>query len=548
METERKQRILWRGTLMSKFIFVTGGVVSSLGKGIVASATAALLQSHGYTVQLKKMDPYLNVDPGTMSPHQHGEVFVTADGAETDLDLGHYERFTNQICHRYSSITAGRIYQEVISKERQGGYLGRTVQVVPHITDAIKDAILLNTSLTDFTIVEVGGTVGDIESLPFLESIRQLSNQLGSTRVMFVHVTLLPHLSAAGELKTKPTQHSVKDLLSCGISPHMLVCRTQQPLTQDVKDKIALFCNVTSDCVIEAADVDHILKTPLTYHLAGMDACVLRHFGLCATAANLKTWIDLNSKLEKVKQAPKIRIAIVGKYVSVPDSYKSLSEALHHAALHQEVNLEIKYVDCESSNLINDLRGVDGVVVPGGFGDRGLEGKIDAITHARINQIPFLGICLGMQLAVVELCRNLLQWTSAIHGEMNTSSTEKVVDILPNQEGNMGGTLRLGSQGVALKKGSRAYSIYGREDIQERHRHRYEVNVDQDSFGTGGVLISGVSTVNGLCEIIELPSHPWFIGVQFHPEFSSTPRDSHPLFIDFVSNSLAHFQQHEQKT
>ena len=525
---------------MTRFIFITGGVVSSLGKGIAASSLGALLQAHGYTVRLRKMDPYLNVDPGTMSPLQHGEVFVTDDGAETDLDLGHYERFTGVSARKGDNWTAGRIYQDVIARERQGGYLGATVQVIPHITDAIKTAIVSDTSDEDFVIIEIGGTVGDIESLPFLESIRQLSNDLGHEHTMFVHVTLLPWIPTAGELKTKPTQHSVRELLGLGIAPHMLVCRTDRPIPDGERRKISLFCNVRTDAVIAAEDASDIHDVPSAYHAAGMDRAVLSHFGLDYSDPDLSGWERIVSVARNPSSS--VKIAVVGKYTDLKDSYKSLAEALAHGGLANDARADISWIDADDTHVegfYEELANADGVLVPGGFGRRGISAKIGAIRFARTNRIPFLGICLGMQLAVIEACQSA--------GYPAASSTEfgpcdpAVVSIMPDRDGDMGGTMRLGSYPAMLQEDSLARKIYGTPLIHERHRHRYEVTLtDQQrrSVEKGGFRISGTSPDGRLPEMIERVDHPWFVGVQFHPELKSRPLEPHPLFVDFIKASI----------
>jgi CTP synthase len=538
---------------MTRFIFITGGVVSSLGKGIAAASLGALLQARGFTVRLRKLDPYLNVDPGTMNPYQHGEVFVTDDGAETDLDLGHYERFTGVPASRADNATTGRIYSEVIARERRGDYLGATVQVIPHITDAIKETILHETSAYDFVIVEIGGTVGDIESLPFLEAIRQLGNELGPERAMFIHLTLVPYLQSAGELKTKPTQHSVKELLNVGIQPHLLICRSERPIPEAERRKIALFCNVRPSAVIPALDVDTIYAVPLTYHAEGLDREVLAHFGLgSAPPPDLSRWQHI---VETVR-APEgtVKIAIVGKYVHLLDSYKSLSEALVHGGIANRVRVEMAWLDSEifeTPDAVARLEGVHGILVPGGFGERGTAGKIAAVRFARERRVPFLGICFGMQLAVIEAARHLA-------GLEGASSTEfgpcphPVVGLLTEwqrEEGTierrvgsegMGGTMRLGAYAADLVPGSLAHRVYGGVGrIHERHRHRYEVNIAyRDILERAGLRFSGLSPDGMLPEIIEIPDHPWFIGVQFHPELKSKPFDPHPLFAHFIAASV----------
>jgi CTP synthase len=537
---------------MTRFVFITGGVVSSLGKGIASASLAALLQARGYRVRLRKLDPYLNVDPGTMSPYQHGEVFVTDDGAETDLDLGHYERFTGVSATRADNATTGRIYADVIARERRGDYLGATVQVIPHITDAIKDIIVRQTDDLDFCLIEIGGTVGDIESLPFLEAIRQLGNDLGPSRTMFVHLTLVPYIPSAGELKTKPTQHSVKELLNVGIQPQMLLCRCDRPIPDNERRKIASFCNVRPSAVIPALDVDTIYAVPISYHEEGMDSEVLRHFALPAEEKpDLSRW----RRIADVVRAPEgeVRIAIVGKYTNLLDSYKSLAEALSHGGIANRVRVQLDWVDSqifESDNTVQQLEDVHGILVPGGFGERGTEGKIAAVRFARERKIPFFGICFGMQMAVIECARNLAGLSEASTTEFGPTP-EPVIGLLTEWSrgndverraagGDMGGTMRLGSYPATLAEGSLVRSIYGgASDIQERHRHRYEVNVHyRERLEAEGMMFSGLSPDGVLPEIIEYPGHPWFIGVQYHPELKSKPFAPHPLFAGFIAASV----------
>jgi CTP synthase len=537
---------------MTRYVFITGGVVSSLGKGIASAALGALLQVRGYSVRLRKLDPYLNVDPGTMSPLQHGEVFVTDDGAEADLDLGHYERFTGVHATKSDNATTGRIYSEVIAKERRGDYLGATVQVIPHITDAIKDAITRDTDGLDFVLTEIGGTVGDIESLPFLEAIRQLGNDLGHERAMFVHLTLVPYIPSAGELKTKPTQHSVKELLSLGIQPQMLLCRCDRKIPENERRKIALFCNVRPEAVIAALDVDTIYAVPISYHAEGMDREVLRHFGLpFHTEPDLGRWQRI---VDAVRQPEgEVRIAVVGKYTNLLDSYKSLAEALAHGGIANRVKVRLDWVDSEifeHPDAVARLEGVNGILVPGGFGERGTEGKIEAVRFARERKIPFFGICFGMQMAVIETARHLA-------GMPDASSTEfgpcepAVVGLLTEwargneierreSGGNLGGTMRLGAYPALLAKDSLVSQIYGGvAEIAERHRHRYEVNVHhKPALEAAGMRFSGMSPDGILPEIVEIPAHPWFIGVQYHPELKSKPFDPHPLFQGFISAAI----------
>ena len=532
---------------MTKFIFVTGGVVSSLGKGIAAASLGAILEARGLRVTLIKLDPYINVDPGTMSPFQHGEVFVTHDGAETDLDLGHYERFVNMRATQFNNCTTGRIYSEVIRKERRGDYLGATVQVIPHITDAIKSYVLRAAEGADIAMVEVGGTVGDIESLPFLEAIRQLGAQLGRSRCMYMHLTLLPYIAAAGELKTKPTQHSVKELRSIGIQPDMLICRADRDIPEDERRKIALFTNVPADAVFAGLDVKNIYEIPLLYHKQGVDEAVMRHFNLEANPADLSVWQQIETAIANLEQ--EITIAMVGKYVDLTDAYKSLNEALYHAGIRSGNKVNIRYVDSEDlaqqgTGLLAD---VDGIIVPGGFGNRGIEGKILAVQYARENRIPYLGICLGMQIAVVEYARHVLGLVGAGSTEWDDKVADPVVALVTewvNERGeteqrdvhtDLGGTMRLGALPARLKSGSQIARIYGAEIINERHRHRYEVNSHYEKrLEDAGLVISGRSEDNGLVEVIELPDHPWFIACQSHPEFTSTPRKGHPLFESFI--------------
>ena len=537
---------------MTRFVFITGGVVSSLGKGIAAASLGALLQARGYSVRLRKLDPYLNVDPGTMSPYQHGEVFVTDDGAETDLDLGHYERFTGVAASQADNATTGRIYSEVIARERRGEYLGATVQVIPHITDAIKDAILRQTEGLDFVLVEIGGTVGDIESLPFLEAIRQLGNDLGAERTMYVHLTLVPYIPSAGELKTNPTQHSVKELLSVGIQPQMLLCRSDRPLPPGERRKIASFCNVRPEAVIAALDVDTIYDVPISYHAEGMDGEVLRHFHLPAEdVVELSRW----QRIVEAVRSPEgtVRIAVVGKYTSLLDSYKSLAEALAHGGIANRVRVELDWVDSqifEQADAVARLEEVQGILVPGGFGERGTEGKIAAVRFARERRVPFLGICFGMQMAVIECARNLAGLAGASSTEFGPCQTPVVGLLTEWARGNevehreaggeLGGTMRLGAYPAHLAEGSLVRAVYGgAAEIGERHRHRYEVNIGyREVLEAAGLRFSGLSPDGTLPEIVEYPHHPWFIGVQFHPELKSKPFDPHPLFRGFIEATV----------
>ena len=538
-------------TAATRYVLITGGVVSSLGKGIASAALGTLLQARGYSVRLRKLDPYLNVDPGTMSPYQHGEVFVTDDGAETDLDLGHYERFTGVHATQSDNATTGRIYSDVIARERRGDYLGATVQVIPHITDAIKEAITRDTDGLDFVLIEIGGTVGDIESLPFLEAIRQLSNELGPERTMFVHLTLVPYIPSAGELKTKPTQHSVKELLNVGIQPDMLLCRCDRQIPDNERRKIANFCNVRQSAVIAALDVDTIYAVPISYHAEGMDREVLRHFHLpFEQELDLSPW----QRIVDGVRGPEgeVRIAVVGKYTSLLDSYKSLSEALTHGGIRNRVRVVLDWVDSqvfESPDAVARLEGVHGILVPGGFGARGTPGMIAAVRFARERRVPFLGICFGMQMAVIEGARNMAGLPGASSTEFGPCDTP-VVGLLTEwargneverraEGGDLGGTMRLGAYPAVLQPGSLISAIYGSTTIQERHRHRYEVNVNyRDALEGAGLHFAGMSPDGILPETVERPDHPWFIGVQYHPELKSKPLDPHPLFAGFIAAAV----------
>ncbi|WP_207537108.1 CTP synthase [Sabulicella rubraurantiaca] len=538
---------------MARFVFITGGVVSSLGKGIAAASLGALLQARGYRVRIRKLDPYLNVDPGTMSPYQHGEVFVTDDGAETDLDLGHYERFTGEHATRADNWTTGRLYSEVIAKERRGDYLGATVQVIPHITDAIKEAVQADTDSYDFVLVEIGGTVGDIESLPFLEAIRQLANELGPQRSLFVHLTLVPYIPSAGELKTKPTQHSVKELLGVGIQPQILLCRCDRPIPENERRKIALFCNVRPESVIPAYDARSIYEVPLSYHREGLDREVLRHFNLSIYGEpDMRPWQRVVERITNPEG--EVTIAVVGKYTGLLDAYKSLNEALAHGGIAHNTRVKLDWVDSEifergEEEVLNRLHGVHGILVPGGFGERGTLGKIEAVRFARERKIPFLGICFGMQMAVIEASRNLLGLEKASSTEFGPTE-EPVVGLMTewvrgNQResrtatSDLGGTMRLGVYPAQLATDSLVASVYGSDRIEERHRHRYEVNVAyRDKLEGCGLRFSGMSPDGVLPEIVEYPDHPWFIGVQFHPELKSKPFQPHPLFAGFVGAAV----------
>jgi len=536
---------------MTRYIFITGGVVSSLGKGLCSASLGALLQSRGYRVRLRKLDPYLNVDPGTMSPYQHGEVFVTDDGAETDLDLGHYERFTGVASRKGDNVTTGQIYSQVLQRERRGDYLGATVQVIPHVTDAIREFITAGVEEADFAICEIGGTVGDIEGLPFLEAIRQLGNELGPRRCLFMHVTLLPFIRAAGELKTKPTQHSVKELQAAGIKPDILVCRTELPIPREERRKIGLFCNVRPDAVIQALDSDTIYAVPRDYHEEGLDDEVLRHFELpLEPAPDLSVWDRITGRIRQPDGS--VTIGVVGKYTSLLDAYKSLGEALAHAGIANNVKVKINWIDSgifEQESNLSELEEVAGILVPGGFGERGAEGKIRAAGFARERKVPYFGICFGMQMAVLEQARSLAGIANASSTEFGPTE-EPVVGLLTEwTDGNAlvrrgrnddkGGTMRLGAYPCVLTPGSRAREIYGEELVQERHRHRYEVNINyRQRLEEKGVRFSGLSPDGSLPEIIELPDHPWFIAVQFHPELRSKPFEPHPLFTSFVKAAM----------
>nr|WP_295971770.1 CTP synthase [uncultured Bacillus sp.] len=535
---------------MTKYIFVTGGVVSSLGKGITAASLGRLLKNRGIKVTIQKFDPYINVDPGTMSPYQHGEVFVTDDGAETDLDLGHYERFIDINLNKYSNVTTGKVYSAVLRKERRGDYLGGTVQVIPHITNEIKDRLFRAAKETnaDVVITEIGGTVGDIESLPFLEAIRQVKSDVGTRNVMYIHCTLVPYIKAAGEMKTKPTQHSVKELRSLGIQPNIIVPRTEMPLTQDQKDKIALFCDIDKEAVIECQDADHLLAIPLALQAQKMDQIVCDYLELDCKEADMTEWTTL---LEKVRcLSKKTKIGLVGKYVELQDAYLSVVEALKHAGYAFDSDIEIKWINSENVNAENVkdlLDEVDGVLVPGGFGDRGIVGKIEAIRYAREQRKPFLGICLGMQLASIEFARNVLLLKGAHSSEINPETEHPIIDLLPEQKDieDLGGTLRLGLYPCKLKESTKAYEAYKDEVVYERHRHRYEFNNEyRQMMEEAGFVFSGTSPDGRLVEVIELKDHPWFVASQFHPEFVSRPNRPQPLFREFIHASLKHNENH----
>jgi CTP synthase len=537
--------------MATKFIFVTGGVLSSLGKGIASASIGCLLESRGYTVTLLKCDPYINVDPGTMSPFQHGEVFVTDDGAETDLDLGHYERFTEAQLTKNNNITTGQIYFSVITKERRGDYLGGTVQVIPHITDEIKRGILRVAKDVDVVIVEVGGTVGDIESLPFMEAIRQLKADIGREHVLYIHLTLVPYMSAAAELKSKPTQHSVKELLQIGIQPDILLCRADRDLPKEMRKKIALFCNVSERAVMTARDVRTIYEVPLAFHREGLDGLVMQMLGLPERPQDLSGWERI---VETVHQPERqVSIAVVGKYIELRDAYKSLFEAIGHGGIGNGCRVTIKRVDAEMierDGPKEHLHDVTGILVPGGFGSRGIEGKIAAITYAREERVPFFGICLGMQCAVIEFARNICGLAGANSREFDPHTPHPVIDLLPDQRGitNLGGTMRLGAYPCHLLPDTQASLAYGTTQISERHRHRYEFNNEyREPLGRAGLLLSGFSPDGHLVETIELPGHPWFVGGQFHPEFKSRPRRPHPLFRAFIRAAFLHQESRGQR-
>jgi len=529
---------------MTKYIFVTGGVVSSLGKGIVAASVGRVLKNRGLKVTLQKFDPYLNVDPGTMSPYQHGEVFVTEDGAETDLDLGHYERFIDVNLGQYSNVTAGRVYSSIIEKERRGDYLGGTVQVIPHVTNEIKSRVLLagESSDADVVITEIGGTTGDIESLPFLEAIRQIRSDLGRENVCYIHCTLLPYIKAAGEMKTKPTQQSVKELRGLGIQPDIIVVRNELALTDELRAKISLFCDIPKQNVIESRDVSNLYQLPLNLKEQKIDDIVLKHFNLTAKEADMEEWISLVERVDNLKD--EVRISLVGKYVELHDAYISVVESLKHAGYKHNSKVKIDWIQSEDiteENVHEYLKEADGILVPGGFGDRGVEGKITTIKYARENKVPFFGICLGMQLAAVEFARNVCGLTGAHSSELDPNTPYPIINLLPDQENvvEMGGTLRLGSYPCTLTEGSQAHKEYGEINITERHRHRYEFNnFYRERLTNKGLVLSGVSPDGRLVEIVELPEHPWFVAGQFHPEFKSRPEKAHPLFAGFIKASL----------
>ena len=535
--------------MATKYIFVTGGVVSSLGKGITAASLGRLLKNRGLKVSIQKFDPYINIDPGTMSPYQHGEVFVTDDGAETDLDLGHYERFIDENLSKNSNVTTGKIYWSVISKERKGEYLGGTVQVIPHITNEIKNRVyrVAKERDVDVVITEIGGTVGDIESLPFLEAIRQIKYDVGMENVCFIHVTLVPYLGKAGELKTKPTQHSVKELRSIGIQPDIIVCRSEKPLSKDMKDKIGLFCNLDGGSVIQNLDAENLYEVPLLLHEEGLDTLVCKKLKInCKDIDNL-AWSNMVDKLKNLKR--EVTIALVGKYVELHDAYISIVEALNHGGLNNDTKVNIKWInseDIDKDSVENILKQVDGVLVPGGFGDRGIEGKIEAVRWARENKVPFLGICLGMQCAVIEYARNVLGYKDAHSSEIEENTKHAVIDLMPEQKDidELGGTMRLGLYPCKLSKNSNAYTAYEEQIIYERHRHRYEFNNEyRKEITEKGLMITGTSPDERLVEIVEVKDHPWFVGVQFHPELKSRPNRPHKLFKDFIKAALQKKEQ-----
>ncbi|MCZ6471934.1 MAG: CTP synthase [SAR324 cluster bacterium] len=537
--------------MRTKFIFVTGGVVSGLGKGIATASIGALLESRGLKIGFTKLDPYINVDPGTMSPFQHGEVFVTEDGAETDLDLGHYERFSHTVLSRKNNFTTGQIYDCVIQKERRGDFLGTTVQVIPHITDEIKSKILKASEDVDVSLVEIGGTVGDIESLPFLEAIRQFRFDFNRNDILYVHLVLVPHMEAAGELKTKPTQHSVNKLREIGIQPDILICRTSKPLSLDIRRKIALFTNVDVECVIPGENVSSVYEVPLKFHNDGLDEQIVERLDMWTGRPNLQPWADISDRF--ARPIGTVRVAVVGKYVELKESYESINEALTHGALANQVRLDVKYVnseEVEQSGTESNLRDCDAILVAYGFGERGIEGKIESVRYARENKIPFFGICLGLQAAVIEFARNVAGIENANTAEVTPGHSANVIDLMPEQLSVLlkGGSMRLGAYAATLVEGTKTAEIYGSTSISERHRHRFEVNPEFVSrLQEAGLIISGTSTTGGLVEIIELADHPWFIGCQFHPEFRSKPFSPHPLFQSFIQAAIEYSRRHEQE-
>ncbi len=533
----------------TKFIFVTGGVLSSLGKGICAASLGRLLKSRGFSVTIQKFDPYINIDPGTMNPFQHGEVFVTDDGGETDLDLGHYERFIDENLSKYNNFTSGQIYKNVIDNERKGLFLGETIQVIPHVTDEIKNCVkrTLQNKKVDMLITEIGGTVGDIESLPFLEAIRQFKKDVGKENVLYIHVTYVPYLKTSEELKTKPTQHSVKELRSIGIQPDIIVCRSEIKLKEDLKSKISLFCDIEKEAIIDAVDVNHIYQVPLNLYEEGFDSIVMYKLNLKYRPIDLRDWHELVNKINNLNGY--VKIAIVGKYINLKDSYISIIEALNHAGYFWGKFINIKWINSEQleidSNCSKELSDIDGLLIPGGFGIRGIEGKVNAIKYVRENNIPFLGICLGMQCAVIEFARNVLNLSDANSSEFDKNTKNAVIDLLYDQKqiDKLGGTMRLGSYPCTLKKGTKAFSAYMKTSINERHRHRYELNnVYREIIENAGMIISGVYQEKNLAEIVEINNHNWFIGVQFHPEFKSRPERPHPLFREFINAAIRYSQ------
>ncbi|MDO8527198.1 MAG: CTP synthase [Deltaproteobacteria bacterium] len=533
----------------TKFIFITGGVVSSLGKGIAAASIGALLENRGLKITLQKFDPYINVDPGTMNPLQHGEVYVTEDGAETDLDLGHYERFTNAKMTRLNNFTTGKIYDTVIQKERHGDYLGHTVQVIPHITDEIKASIMKVSNNVDLVLVEIGGTVGDIESLPFLEAIRQLKANVGKENVLYIHLTLVPYIGAAGELKTKPTQHSVQKLREIGIQADILLCRTECDLSKEIRAKIALYCNIPPECVFAAKDVENIYDVPLAFHHEGVDEKIVEQLNIWTRTPDLKEWKALCENIHHPEG--EVRIAVVGKYVHLIDSYKSLNEALQHGGMANNVKVVLDFIDSETlegNASLEKLKNAHAILVPGGFGERGVEGKIRAIQYARENKIPFFGICLGMQLAVIEMARNLCGLKGANSTEFDAKTPHPIIDIMAEQKAilNKGATMRLGAYPCILEKGTKAYEAYGEKEISERHRHRYEFNNQfTEKLSKVGAKVSGICPTTNLVEMVELENHPWFVGCQFHPEYHSKPMQPHPLFAHFVKAAVSFAKRQE---
>ena len=526
----------------TKYVFVTGGVVSGLGKGITAASLGRLLKARGYKVTMQKFDPYLNVDPGTMNPFQHGEVFVTDDGAETDLDLGHYERFIDESLTQNSNVTSGRVYWSVLHKERNGAYNGGTVQVIPHITNEIKSRIALGKDSYDFALIEGGGTVGDIESQPFLEAFRQFAADIGRNNCIFIHVTLVPYLNASREQKTKPTQHSVKELLGLGIQPDVIVCRSEKPVGRDLRNKIALFCNVRNDCVIENLDLPTLYEVPLALEKEHLPQIVLRHFGMECPEPDLTGWTKM---VDTLKSLPKtVNIALVGKYVGLHDAYLSVAEALKHGGIGNNTDVNIHWVDSEElteENIAERMKDMDGILIPGGFGTRGIEGKIVAARYAREHKVPYFGICLGMQIAIIEFGRHVLGYEDANSAEIDAATLHPFIDLMPEQKEveQLGGTMRLGKYPCHIQEGSKAYEAYGTQDVEERHRHRYEVNnVYRDELEQSGMLLCGISPDKRIVEMVEIPDHPWFVGCQFHPEFKSRPNRPHPLFSGFVGAAV----------